>query len=120
MKMLKMMMMIDIWMVFIMTIAFLEVVLHTTENAFKCSRASLVVPESMVRVRSVSNDKEKEEGDEATTKGRTQMSKLKGIKVPICALVFIVIFWAVGLVHSYSASHVHEFNTSNCLFIDLD
>ena len=48
------------------------------------------------------------------------MSKLKGIKVPICVLVFIVIFWALGLVHSYSASHVHEFNTSNCLFIDLD
>ena len=103
-----------------MTIEFFEVVLHTTENAFKRPRASLVVPESMVRVRSVSNDKEKEEGDEATTKGRTQMSKLKGIKVPICALVFIVIFWAVGLVHSYSASYVHEFNTSNCLFIDLD
>ena len=119
MMMLKMMTMIDIWMVFIMTIPFLEVVLHTTENALKRQRASLVVPESMVRVRSV-NDKEKEEGEEATTKDRTQMSKLKGIKVPICALVFIVIFWVVGLVHSYSASHVQEFNTSSCLFIDLD
>ena len=119
MMMLKMMTMIDIWMVFIMTIAFLEVVLHTNENAFKCPRASLVVPESMVRVRSV-NDKEKEEGGEATPTDCTQMSKLKGIKVPICALIFIVIFWAVGLVHSYSASHVHEFNTSSCLSVDLD
>ena len=114
-----MMMMIDIWMVFIMTIPFLEVVLHTTENAFKRPRASLVVPESMVRVRSA-NDKEKEEGEEATTKDCTQMSKLKGIKVPICALVVMIIFWAVGLVHSYSASHVQEFNTSSCLSIDLD
>ena len=119
MMMLMMLMMIDIWMVLIMTIPFLEVVLHTTENAFKRPRASLVVPESTVRVRSV-NDKEREEGEGATTKDGTQMSKLKGIKVPICALVFIVIFWAVGLVHSYSAFHVHEFNTSNCLFIDLD
>ena len=117
MMMLKMMTMIDIWMIFTMTVPFLEVVLHTTENTFKHPRASLVVPESMVRVRS-ENEKEKEE---ATTKDRTQMSKLKGIKVPICALVFIVIFWAVGLVHSYSAFHVpDEFNTSSCLFIDLE
>ena len=65
-----------------MTIPFLEVVLHTTENAFKRPRASLVVPESMVRVRS-ENEKEKEE---TTTKDRRQMSKLKGIKVPTADL----------------------------------
>ena len=71
MMMLKKMMMIDIWTIFIMTIPFLEVVLHTTENAFKRPRASLVVPESMVRVRSV-NDKEKEEGEDETTKDHTR------------------------------------------------
>ena len=105
--------MIDIWMLFTMTIPFLEVVLHTTHEVFKNKRRSKIVPET--RVLNVNSGEEEMKEEEAKTNNimNMKLSKVMGnLMLPICSLVFTIIFWALGLLHSYSSADVQDSNMS--------
>ena len=112
--------MIDIWMLFTMTIPFLEVVLHTTNEVFKNKRTSQIVPET--RVLNIKSGEEEKKEEEAKTNNimKMKLSKVMGnLMLPICSLVFTIIFWALGLNHAYSSADVQDSNMSDCLTIDL-
>ena len=103
-----------------MTIPFLEVVLHTTHEVFKNKRASKVVPDT--RVLTVKPEEEERKEEEARTNNRMKLnlSKVIGnLMLPICSLVFTIIFWALGLIHAYSSADVQDSNMYDCLTIDL-
>ena len=108
--------MIDIWMLFTMTIPFLEVVLHTTHEVFKHKRTSKIVPETRVDVLEVNSGEEKEE--EAKT-NITMSTMMCNLMLPICSLVFTIIFWAVGLIQANSSGDADDVNMSDCLTTDL-
>ena len=112
--------MIDIWMLFTMTIPFLEVVLHTTHEVFKNKRTSKIVPET--RVLNVNSGEEEMKEEEAKTNNimNMKLSKVMGnLMLPIYSLVFTIIFWALGLIHAYSSADVQDSNMYDCLTIDL-
>ena len=117
--------MIDIWMLFTMTIPFLEVVLYTTHEMYKNKKASQIVPATRVdvlKVNVVDGEKEAEDEEEEKTKNimKLTFSKVMGnFMLPICSLVFTIIFWAVGLIKSYSSGDAHDDNMSDCLTTDL-
>ena len=110
--------MIDIWMLFTMTIPFLEVVLHTTHEVFKNKRASQIVPATRVDVLAVNvvnGEEEVKDEEEEKTKNimKLTFSKVMGnFMLPICSLVFTIIFWALGLIHAYSSADVQDSNMS--------
>ena len=117
--------MIDIWMLFTMTITFLEVVLYTTHEVSKNKSASQIVPTTradVLKVTVVNGEEEVEDEEEEKTKNfmKLTFSKVMGnFMLPICSLVFTVIFWAVGLIKSYSSGDAHDDNMSDCLTTDL-
>ena len=116
--------MIDIWMLFTMTIPFIEVVLHTTDEVFKNTKTSQIVPATIVDVLEVKSGEEDEEAKEKEEKTNNIMkltlSKVMGkLKLPILCLVFTVIFWTVGIIHAYSSGDVVDVDMSECLTIDL-
>ena len=101
--------MVDIWMLFTMTIPFLEVVYHTFNEMSKQSEADVVrvIPQS--------------EEDEMTN-NNMKVAVLKMIKrfvLPITSLLFTLIFWTVGLINACSSSDVLDLNMFDCLAIDL-
>ena len=116
--------MIDIWMLFTMTIPFLEVVLHTTNEVSKRPRASHVAlgfKVDLIEVKSASSEEEKqeEEGNTSTSIRPTTLTKLMGnLMLPIASLVFTVIFWVVGFIQSLSSDDIQHFNLSDCKTID--
>ena len=101
--------MVDIWMLFTMTIHFLEVVYHTFNEMSKQSEADVVrvIPQS--------------EEDEMTN-NNMKVAVLRMIKrfvLPISSLLFTLIFWIVGLIASYYSGDAEDSNMSDCLMIDL-
>ena len=86
--------MIDIWMLFTMTIPFLEVVLHTTNQALnQRSKAIRVGPDKQVRVKSA----EVHEEEMTETGNRVNLNLwnlLSRLFLPIFSLAFTIIFFA--------------------------
>ena len=112
--------MIDIWMLFTMTIPFLEVVLHTTHEVFKNKRTSKIVPETKVLNIKSGNEEQEEEAAKTSNIMKLKLSKVIGsLILPICSLVFTVIFWAVGIIKSYPSGDAHDVNMTDCLTTDL-
>ena len=101
--------MVDIWMLFTMTIPFLEVVYHTSIEMFKQSEADVVrvIPES--------------EEDEMTNNNMKVaiLRKIKPFVLPTSSLLFTLIFWIVGLIAYYYSGDAEDSNMSDCLMIDL-
>ena len=116
--------MIDIWMLFTMTIPFLEVVLHTTHEVFKHKRTSKIVPETRVDVLEVKSGEEDEEPNDGEAKKSNIMNLalsmvMGNLKLPILSLLFTIIFWTVGIIHAYSSGDLSDVNKAECLTIDL-
>ena len=112
--------MIDIWMLFTMTIPFLEVVGHTTKEVLKDHDCG---PDGRLGVIKVKpDDKElEEEEDEITKKKSSSLARLVcRFLLPIGSLIFSVTFWVVGLVKSYSTADLQPSNLSDCLINDLN
>ena len=110
--------MIDIWMLFTMTIPFLEVVLHTT-NEYKNKTKSHIVPETRVDVVKVTSGEENEDTKTNNTMKLTLSMVMGNLMLPICSLIFTLIFWAVGIINSYSSGDAQGSNVSDCLTTDL-
>ena len=115
--------MIDIWMLFTMTVPFLEVVYHTTNEIFKESRMTPVVGPAnlvgLVRVKSA-NERDIDE-DEVTNNRRCTWFRTTGhLMLPICSTIFIFTFWTVGIIASYSSDASLDSNVTDCLTIELN
>ena len=110
-------------MLFTMIVPFLEVILHTATEVFKRPKANDIRPgmADMVKVKSTA---ELEEEEAPKTKKRLSSILLRlagGIFLPGISIIFIVSFWIVGLVVSYSSSDANQdSNMTNCLTIDLN
>ena len=70
--------------------------------------------------RRAAGDTYKEKKEEGAKIMKIKLSKVMGnLMLPICSLVFTIIFWALGLNHAYSSADVQDSNMSDCLTIDL-
>ena len=109
--------MIDIWMLFTMTVPFLEVILHTSKEVFKKSRATQL---SFLKKRvDVVNVKPAEDQEvmEATKNGSNILNLITSLMLPVISLIFSFVFWTVGLVASYSDDTNTDSNMTECLAI---
>ena len=102
--------MVDIWMLFTMTIPFLEVVYHTSNEMIKQSNIK-VTPHNW-----------SEEDKEMTNNSKkvALMKMIKCLVLPISPLLFTLTFWIVGLVASFFSGANEDSNMSDCLMIDLN
>ena len=101
-----------------MTIPFLEVVLHTA-NEYKNKTKSHIVPETRVDVVKVKSGEENEVAKTNNTMKLTLSMVMGNLMLPICSLIFTLIFWAVGIIKSYSSGDAQDSNMSDCLTTDL-
>ena len=95
-----------------MTIPFLEVVYHTSNEMFKQSEVVRVTP----------NNWSSEEDEMANTNSDSKaqfLRKTQRLVLPTSSLLFTLIFWIVGLVASYNFAGSQDSNMSDCLTIDL-
>ena len=106
--------MIDIWMLFTMTIPFIEVVLHTTSDMFKKSKATQACANKQVDVVTV-----KPAGNqdvEAKDKTRKNIGiAIASLILLISSVIFVFIFWTIGLIVSYSDGISTDHNITECL-----
>ena len=111
--------MIDIWMLFTMTVPFLEVVLHTTNEVFKRAPG----PDKQVDVVRVKPAEQNEEEEEPKASSRVS-SKLVRLTsrliLPMSSLIFTLTFWTVGLVASFSSGAIQDPTMTDCLTLDLN
>ena len=108
--------MIDIWMLFTMTVPFLEVVMHTTNEVFKQPRVGHFSTERQVNVVRVKSVKEEQEEEEVEVFSSLTSVRLAGwLILPIGSLIFTLIFWIVGLIQSFSSVAIQDPNMSDCL-----
>ena len=104
--------MVDIWMLFTMTIPFLEVVYHTSNEMFKQSDVVRVTP---------NNWSEEDEMPNTNSDSKAQfLRKTQRLVLPTSSLLFTLIFWIVGLIASYNFAGSQDSNMSDCLTIDLN
>ena len=106
--------MIDIWMLFTMTIPFLEVVLHTTNEV-------LSHPGHMAVVKVKPVNKMEDEGFAETSNGiKSKLLRLSGrLVLPVGSLVFTLTFWLVGLIKSFSSGYPQDPDMFDCLAYDI-
>ena len=108
--------MIDIWMLFTMTVPFLEVVMHTTNEAFKQPRLGHFSSKRQVNVVTVKAAKEADEEEKVLSTS----VRLAGLVLPASSLIFTLVFWILGLIQSYSSIAIQDPNMTDCLKIDHD
>ena len=112
--------MIDIWMLFTMTVPFLEVVLHTSKEMFKKSRATqLSFLKKRVDVVNVKPAKDQELVEEIKTSNNI-LNMIASLMLPVSSLIFAFIFWTIGLIASYSDGNITDPNMTECLYIQPD
>ena len=102
--------MVDIWMLFTMTIPFLEVVYHTSNEMYKQSDVIRVTPQNLSLEEVLPNNNTK----------AVVWKTIKRLVLPISSLLFTLIFWIVGLIASYNSGGIEDFNMSDCVVIDLN
>ena len=103
--------MVDIWMLFTMTIPFLEVVYHTSNEMLKQSEVVRVTPQ---------NWSEEDEMPNTSNDSKAQfLRRTQRLVLPTSSLLFTLIFWIIGLIASYNSGGVQDSNMSDCLMIDV-
>ena len=106
--------MIDIWMLFAMTIPFLEVVIHTTNELLKKRQPA---PRGLVGVIKVSPNDNME--DETALKKDAAMRLTCRLLLPIISVIFTTTFWVAGFLKPYFSDENQDLNKSDCLSLDL-
>ena len=89
--------MIDIWMLFTLTVPFLEVVLHTMNEVFKKSTSTSICQNNRVDVVNV-KPAEDQEVMEATKNGSNILNLITSLMLPVISLIFAFVFWTLGFV----------------------
>ena len=108
--------MIDIWMLFTMTVPFLEVVFHTTNEVFRNSRVLPSCLNKQVDVVIVKPAEDQEVVEEVKTDNKT-INSIASLMLPVCTLIFAFVFWIVGLIASYSNGNSTDHNMTECLAV---
>ena len=111
--------MIDIWMLFTMTVPFLEVVLHTTNEVFKKSRVTPVCLNKLVDVVNVKPAEGQEVVGEVEYVNKI-LNLISSLMLPVCSLIFAFIFWTVGLFVSYADGNNTNLSMTECLTVQPD
>ena len=111
--------MIDIWMLFTMTVPFLEVVFHTTNEVFRNSRVLPSCLNKQVDVVIVKPAEDQEVVEEVKTDNKT-INSIASLMLPVCTLMFAFVFWIVGLIASYSNGNSTDHNMTECLAVQLN
>ena len=111
--------MIDIWMLFTMTVPFLEVVLHTTNEVFKQPPGSDQQVD-VVRVKPAEQNEEVEEPKPSSRMSSKLVRLTSCLILPISSLIFTLTFWTVGLVASFSSGAIQDPTMTDCLTLDLN
>ena len=93
-----------------MTVPFLEVVYHTSNEMSKQSDVIRVTPQNLSLEEVLPNN---------NTKAVLWMTT-KRLALPVSSLLFTIIFWIVGLIASYCSADTEDFNMYDCLMIDLN
>ena len=109
--------MIDIWMLFTMIVPFFEVIYHTTIEMFKKSRAA---PPCLCKRVDVVNVKPAEEDSvvvEEVKSGNNTLNSFGCLMLPVSSLIFVFVFWTVGLIASYSDGNRTDPTMTECLAI---
>ena len=102
--------MVDIWMLFTMTIPFLEVVYLSSNEMIKQSDVTRVIPQNLSLEEVLPNN---------NTKTVLWMT-IKRLGLPISSLLFTIIFWTVGLIASFYSGAVQDSNMYDCLVTYLN
>ena len=110
--------MIDIWMLFTMTVPFLEVALHTCTEVMKRPGVSQFSQDG--RVLQVKPAYKIDLNIRKAHLLPTWMGVLGRLMLPIISIMFTAIFWIVGLIVSYWPNNKHDSKLSECLTIELD
>ena len=101
--------MIDIWMLFTMTVPFLEVALHTfTHRLAEFSldgRVHQVQPTDQLHLKPPQQQ---------------ILPAWMAVLLPIISVIFTIIFWTIGLIVSYWPNTLQDPNMADCLTIDLN
>ena len=104
-----------------MTVPFLEVVLHTTNEVFKRPNTIRNKRVDVVRVKSAEEQEEEDEILKMSNSMNSTIVRLTGrLLLPIGSLIFTIIFWVVGLIASFSSGAIQDPNMTDCLTVDLN
>ena len=106
--------MIDIWMLFTMIVPFLEVIHHTTIEMFKKSTPTCL--NKRVGVVNVKPAEDEEVVEEVKT-GNNILNSICSPMLPVSSLIFVFVFWTVGLIASYSDGNNTDPNMTECLAV---
>ena len=110
--------MIDIWMLFTMTVPFLEVVLHTMNEVFKNSRSTPICLNKQVNVVNIKPAEEEDQQVVEEVKNcNNNLSLVTSLMLPVSSLIFAFVFWTIGLFASYSDGNHKYPNLTECLAI---
>ena len=93
-----------------MTIPFLEVVYHTSNEMSKQSDVIKVTPQNLSLEEVLTSN---------NTKAVLWMT-IKRLVLPVSSLLFTLIFWIVGLIASYYSGGNEDSNMSDCVVIELN
>ena len=78
----------------------------------------------MVKVKSAEEQVEmEEEEEECKTSNKISSSLVRmasRMMLPICSLIFTLIFWVVGIIKSYSRGDTQDQNMTDCITKDLN
>ena len=112
--------MIDIWMVFTMTVPFLEVVLHTINKISKQPGAEVAHFGANKQVGLVMVESASTLEEEMPIINTSKVKMAGRLVLPVGSVFFCVVFWVVGLIQSYSAADGQSPNVTDCLTIDIN
>ena len=109
--------MIDIWMLFTMTVPFLEVVLHTMTEVSKNSRSTPICLNKRVNVVNIKPAEEDQQVVEKVKNCNNILNLVASLMLPVSSLIFAFVFWTIGLIASYSDGNHTDPNMTECLAI---
>ena len=108
--------MIDIWMLFTLTVPFLEVVLHTCTEVMKRPGVPQLSPDG--RVHQVQPVDHLEPPQPRVLPA--WVGVVGRLLLPILSILFTATFWTVGVIASYWPNTKQDGNMTDCLTSNLD
>ena len=109
--------MIDIWMLFTMIVPFFEVIYHTAIDMFKKSRAAPPCLSQRVDVVNVKPADEDSRVEVEVKSGNNTLNSFGCLVLPVSSLIFVFVFWIIGLIASYSDGNNTDPNMTECLAV---
>ena len=100
-----------------MIVPFFEVIYHTTIEMFQKSRAATPCLCKRVDVVNVKPAEEDSVVVEEVKSGNNNLNSFGCLMLPVSSLIFVFVFWTIGLIASYSEGNNTDPNMTECLAI---